>query len=35
MANQQSRHQYDKQFKIDAVELTLIGDITAKENAFP
>lgn len=33
MANQQSRRQYDKQFKIDAVKLTLKGDKTAKEIA--
>lgn len=33
MAHQQSRRQYDKQFKIDAVKLTLKGDKTAKEIA--
>jgi len=30
MANQQTRRQYDKQFKIDAVELTLKGDKAAR-----
>lgn len=33
MANQQTRRQYDKQFKIDAVELTLKGDKTEMEIA--
>ena len=33
MAHQAPRRQYDKQFKIDAVELTLKGDKTTKEVA--
>jgi transposase len=33
MANQAARRQYDKQFKMDAVELTLKGDKTTKEVA--
>jgi transposase len=33
MAEQKPRRQYDKQFKMDAVELTLKGDRTAKEVA--
>jgi transposase len=33
MANQKSRHQYDKQFKLDSVELTLKGDKITKEIA--
>jgi transposase-like protein len=33
MAHQAPRRQYDKQFKIDTVELTLKGDKTTKEVA--
>jgi transposase len=33
MAQQTPRRQYDKQFKMDAVELTLKGDKTTKEVA--
>lgn len=31
MAHQAPRRQYDKQFKIDAVELTLKGDKTRRK----